>query len=415
MSIPTIDQILTPLTPAQARAKVQAILVAAKIPANLWAKGGVASTLLTGAGNILSMLSGQLSRVVGGFFLPTAAADPQGGLIGLLAQYMYGIAVPQATFATGPLTLTNSGGGSYTGGSYGAGLVFFLGSNGQSYTNVTPLNLGPVSSPTATQTITIEATVAGSVGSANPNTVTTLVTSLLGVSCTNSAPIVGLDALTNAAVESLCLASIGFRSPRGPGTAYAYAISGLDPVTGAPLALNLVTQQQVNINRWTIAPSSRTGQTTIYIASPSGAVDPNDLAAVILSVNLNATPDGVTVTVLPANPVPYSPTLTPWVQAPSSVSAAELQTAIATALTAYMSSKSNPIGGVTAADDLHPAGITGVLGDQIKGVVAGAVAPLGCVLVGLQGALDLPLGPTELAIDVITVNLPRLVSVSGVA
>ena len=416
MSVPTIDQILTPMTPAQARAKVQAILIAAKIPANLWVPNGVASTLLTGAGNILSMLSGELSRVVSGYFLPTAAADPQGGLIALLAQYLYGIPSPQPTFASGQLTLTNVGGAIYSGSTYGTGRVFFACSaNGQAYTNVTPLNLGPVSSSTASQIVTIQATVPGSIGNANPGTVTTMTTALLGVSCSNAASIVGLDAPNNSAMQALCLASIGFRSNRGPGSAYAYAISGLDPVTGAPLATNTLTGLAVNINRWTPPLLlTHTNAITIYIASPTGIVDPNDLAGVIASIAANATPDGITVTVLAAQAVAYNANITPWVRAPSSVTAATLQAAIASAITSYIASTDNPLGGVTVSDDANPGGFTGLTADTLKGVIQMAVASVtGCRMMSVQGLFDLPLTPNQVAVNGIIVNPPRLVSAAG--
>lgn len=406
MAVPTIQQIVTPLTPDQARAAVQNIIIALGIPANQWAAGGRASSLLTGAGNILSMLSGQLANGVAALFLPTAVLQSN-GVIQLLAQYFYGVIVPQATFASGLVTLTNTSGAIYN---VAAGQFTVTNiRTGASYTNPNAFTLNAGSSAN----VTFAATVAGSSGNANPGDITGIGTPLLGVTCTNVASFVGRDALTNQQVYQLCIDSLGARSVRGPRGAYGFAISGTDFVTGAPLATNAVTGAPVNINRWTISFASHTGQATVVICGPDGTTDPGDLTGVVASVEQNARPGGVTATVSPATPVPYAATLTPWVVAPSSVAAATIQSAIATGITAFMSSPDNPIGGQTADDDSSPGGLTGLLGGSVFAAAAAAVASIGgCRLISLQGATDIALSSMQVATDSVTVLAPR-VQVSG--
>jgi hypothetical protein len=391
----TLQQILTPQTSAQIRAQMVTTLQGLGVPANQWAATGVASTILTVAATVLSLFSNQISNFVAGFFLPTAT----GGLLQLLAQYVYGVTVPQATFASGSYLLTNIGGGVYP---YAAGAFQCQNAvTGQTYTNPVGFTI-PASS---TLTIQIQATTAGTVGNANPGDISVIVTSALGVTGTNPASVVGLDPPTDAAIRQLCLNSLGARSVRGPRTAYAYAIQ---------VALNTVTGNPVNINRWTVSSDSHTGDVSVVVASPSGTPDPNDVAGVVVSIEANARPDAVTVTTSGASVVPYSPVVTPWVIAPVGVSAAQLQTAIATAITNFLDGPQSPIGGNAAADDAHPLGFSGVLGPSIIGAAAIGVATIpDCTLVSLLGATDLGLTPTQVASDGVTVALPRIIPLAS--
>lgn len=386
----TIQQILTPITPAQARAMLVTILVALSVPANSWIAGGVASSILTAAGNVLSMLSGQLANGIAAFFLPTAT----GGALQLVAKYVYGVTPPQATFASGPYTLVNAGGGVYP--TAAGALVVSDPTTGTTYTNTSAFTLNGL----ATLTITIQCTTSGSAGNANPGAITNLVTPLLGVTGSNPSALVGLDPLSDAALRQLCLNSLGVRSVRGPRSAYAYAIQ---------TATNAVTGNPVNVNRWDISTASHTGQTSVVLAGPNGTTDPNDLTGVVTSIEAQARPEGITVTVSAATVETYAPTLTPWVLAPAGTSSAALQSSIASYVTAWFGSPANPIGGNVAADDANPGGFEGILGSGIAGIVGQAVAATpGCSLVSLQGATDLALTGAEIASWAGTVNAPRI-------
>jgi hypothetical protein len=133
---------------------------------------------------------------------------------------------------------------------------------------------------------------------------------------------------------------------------------------------------------------------------------------VVTSIEANARPSAVTVNVLSASPVYYGPTLTLWVLAPTNVTEATISSTVGTALTTYFAgTTTNPIGGVTMADDLNPGGITGVSGSGVVGAAATAIAALGCTLSAAQGAVDLALTPAQVAVDSITLSI-RLISTS---
>lgn len=402
----TISQILAPATPAQVRASLVISLVQLGIPANQWASGGVASTLLTVVATLYSMMSTQLANIVASFFLPTAVQvaiqTGNSNLLILLATYVYGVTVPTATFASGSYVLTNT-----TGVNYNVAAGTFLASNpttGQAYGNPSAFTIPAGGSVTTT----LVCTTPGSIGNAGAGTVTTLVTPLLGVTGTNPAAFVGLDPPTPTQIQALCMAALGARSVRGPRSAYAYCIM---------TATNAVTGQPVNINRWTISESSHTGQVTIVICGPNGTTDPNDLAGVQQAIEGlqsapfgGARPGAVTVTVSAASPITYAPILTPTVLAPAGTSSTAIQNAIVSGLATFMQSQTgNPIGGVLATDDTGTQ--QGLFAAGVYGAVSAAIATVpGCAMVTCRGASDLALSSSQVAVNAITVNTPSLVS-----
>lgn len=385
-----IAQLLTAPTSDQFRATAVTTLQSLGVPAGNWRKGGALSTLLTVMCMSLATMAGLLSTIINGFFLPTATGN---GLV-LLAYYVYGVTAPAATFANGQVTFTNTGSGVFQGGNFAAGKVYVTNpTTGITYFTTQDLNLTASGGANPVQTVSVQATTAGSVGSSIPGAINTLVTTMLGVTVTNALAVIGSDALPDPALRLLCTASLGARSTRGPRSAYKYAIS---------IATNAVTGNIVNINRSWVSPSSHFGQVPVYIASPSGVVDPNDLTGVVNSIELNARPQAVTDTVAAAAAVNYAPTLTVWCTAPPGVTTGQLSPAIATAIASYLSTY--PIGGATANDDANPAGFTGLFADGIKSVCGTGAATLGASVISVQGATDLALATGQVATNGVVVN-----------
>ena len=411
----TIQQLLTPLTAAQFRAIGVTILQGLGLAPQNWKQGGIASSVLTVSSTIAASLSTQLSNAIAQQWNPTAS----GGGLQLLSNFFYGFNPPQATFATGNETLQNAGGGVY---SYGAGQVAFASTVANSdgvfpvYTNTVPFTIGagtpsvPTSSspnPVPIQCVNVQ----GSAGNAPPGAVTSLVTSMLGVSATNAGPIVGSDELSDPALRSLNIASLGVQSVYGPRSAYAYAIA---------TAVNISTGLPVNVNRQSISVSSHTGDVTIYVASPAGPVITGDLEGISNNIEKLARPDGVTV--LPGLPgfpsapgsaatVPYTAAITVYCLAPVGTTAATLVTAIDNALDTWFEGETNPIGGLTASDDAN-TNFNGIFASGITGIIAQAVATVpGCLLLSTLGAVDLGLAAGQVATNSVTISVvPQSVS-----
>lgn len=402
----SVQQLLTPSTRDQARATAVTVLQALGLQPQNWAKGGIASSVLTAAAALYASASTQLSNAIAQQWNPTAS----GGGLQLLSKYFYGVTPPQPTFATGLEVLTNRGGGVY---SYAPGQAFFVSTVANAagvypvYTNTDAIALGAgsPSSPT-TQTIGIACmNVQGSGGNANPGFVSSLVTSMLGVSCTNPAAIVGTDALQDDALRALNVASLAVTGNAfGPRAAYAYAIQA---------ATNVTTGLPVNVNRWSISIDSHTGEVTIIVASPAGPVSTDDLQGISNSIEALARPDGVTVLPgaagFPSQPYsatgqPYTATIDVYVIAPRGTAAAALETAAEDALTTWFESSANPIGGLVASDDAN-ANFQGIFETGIAGVIAqGLAAVPGASLIAAKfsGMGDMALGAQQVATNATT-------------
>lgn len=402
MSFIPIASLLTPIPATTFRQQMVQNLVTMGVPADQWAAGGVFSTILTVVSIILGSLSTLLATVTNGFFLPTATGQ---GLV-LLAQYMYGVTAPTATFASGTATFTNTSGASY---SKPAGSVSISNPNsptaGLTYTNTQTLTLGAVGSPTASATVNIQATVIGSAGNASPATITNIVSPTMpGVTVSNAASVVGLDAPSDATVRQLCLNSLGVRSVRGVRTAYGFAVQ---------VATNSVTGLPVNINRWSISNNSHTGTVTVVVAAPGGAPTSTDVAGVVTSIENNARPQAITVNTVGASVSADTNQMTVWASFPTMTTIAQVQAAIAAALVTLY--QNYPIGGVTADDDANPGGFTGLLADAKVGVIAGAVQSLGGTLISVQGATDLSLTSTEVAGNSLPTPIVRMLPPPGLS
>ncbi len=372
-----------------------------------WAQGGIASSSLTAAAALYASASTQLSNAVAQNWNPTAT----GGGLQLLSKFFYGVTAPQPTFATGDLVLTNRGGGIY---SYAPGQAFFSSTVKNAdgvypiYVNVDAIALGAgsPSSPT-TQTIEVQCfNVEGSAGNSDPGFVTSLVSSMQGVSVTNPASIAGADALSDAALRAFNVASLAVTGNAfGPREAYAYAIQA---------AVNVDTSLPVNVNRWTISIDSHTGQVTIVVASPAGPVLLGDLQGISNSIEALARPDGVTVLPgavgFPSQPysatvVDYQPTIDLYVLAARGTAAADLTNAAEGALTAWFASRANPIGGLLASDDAN-TNFQGIFETGVAGVLAQGIATIqGAALISAKftGEGDLPLSGQQVAVNETTV------------
>jgi hypothetical protein len=382
----TLSQLITPMTAAQIRSQGVVFLQSLGLQPTLWAQGGAASTFLTYASNVLANVSTSVSSAIAQQWNPTAS----GGGLQMLSQYGYGITPPQATFATGNVVLSNIGG--FT-GTFTAGQATFQNSvaNPQGVyaqyqnTGTFTVNPGTPSSPSVV-IVPVSCTTIGTAGNGNPGFVSLLITTMPGVSCTNPAAILGSDSLSDASLRALNMASLSVRGTAyGPRGAYAYAIQQ---------ATNVVSGLPVNVNRWSISPSSHTGTVTIYVASPSGPVITSDMQGISLSIDALARPDCVTV--LPglsgypsapasATVVDYAPAITVYVSAIQSpagaitpvttgpLTAANLETVIDNYLDAWFGSPNNPIGGVQSSDDIF-TNVSGVFESGIDAIIGAAVA-----------------------------------------
>jgi Baseplate J-like protein len=382
-----IAALLAPPTSAQIRSQMVNALVALGIPANQWRQGGTASTLLTIVANTFGMFATLVSNALGAAFL---TAGPGGPWLVLLAYYVYGVTAQQSTFANGTIALANTGGGSF---SFAAGTASFLNSTtGITYVNTSPFTVAPLAPSTL---VPVQATTAGSVGTspagAGAGTIDTIVSSMQGVTVSTPAPIVGLDADSNATIITKCLAAIANRSYKGPSGAYLAAVFN---------ATNSVTGLPVNINRIQLVLDPSTGDITVYVASPGGVPIDTDVIGCQTSVTNTAQPMGITATVVACSLAAFASTITVWATGAGGGTAdSTIQSEVEAALIAY--TEAYPIGGL-----VKPPSTVGYLyASALEGVAKGA-DPLIYAVDGFNADLELAAG--EIADVTSTIVIRRI-------
>jgi hypothetical protein len=377
-----IATLIQPSTPAAVRQVIIDSLVTLGIRADLWPTRDALYGCMTVVAGVISAGINERTLATKGGWLGTAV----GGWLTWLALYMYGVLRTAATFATGPLTLTNALGGTYSFAPFTA--TFQNPASKKTFTNVTAIALGP--GPATSQTIAIQATELGAASNSAPGAITGMVTTMLGVTCSNPGPVLGIDAQDDASLQLECWNSIAANSAYGPRQSFGYAVAQ---------ALNSVTGSPVNVNRYLVTPGlaagAHTGMLTVTLASPSGAADPNDVTGVQASIEALARPECVLVTSQTATPLPVALGLTVYVTATPGLSATTVQAAIASALASFFAAY--PIGG-----RVGPSGFRGLFAAALEGVCYGAWP--GVYDVVLSVPADIAMTQFQVATDSIAVT-----------
>jgi len=333
----TIDQLITGLTPLQVKGKIYQILAELGVSTTNWKPGAVVRLIISAVSIILSKFSLLIALIARSAFLNTSVSN----WLTLVAYYYFGTPRNPATAASGPVIVTNSGGGTFD---YAVGaLVIANDLTGKTYRNQQEVVLG-VGYPTpVSTTVTFAADELGTASNAIPGQITTVVTAANGLSVVNTYALVANDVETDAALITRAQLKPQSLSPDGPSGAYYY------------FALTATRQDgtAVGVNRCTVYPYSTTGQANVIVASPAGSVpgtvdDPTtDLGAVFASLVKNALPEAVTLGLTTATTVNVDVSFWAYFD-PNTIVPPSVQQAIASAaVLAWFGSQQMPIGGFT--------------------------------------------------------------------
>lgn len=347
-----------------------------------WRAGDPTRSLYHLESEILS----KLEDVVVGFIQSDYLDLATGMWLKLLAKQKFNVDVPDATYATTDIVLTNNGGGIYD---YDPlDIQFASRLTGKTYHNTTGGNLPRYSGvgDKPTLTLTIEADEPGSDSSAVADEIVIMTNGDLGVTCTNPTAAVGLDEQDEDTTRQQCRDKLGSLSPNGPRDAYSYVAKNKDLTTVA------------NITRTRAIGDSDTGDLYLYVAGPSGTVSAPDLALIELAILKWATPLCITPHVAAAVAIEVDIEYELWLY--KSVNATELEVllAVETALEKLFAKEA--IGG-----DVIPPSPTGRL---FKSHIEGAI--LGTFEETFRVIITTPSGDTALTIN----EVPVLGSVIGV-
>lgn len=280
------------------------------LPVTAWQPGDPTRSLYHVESELLATLEEVVVNFIKAGFLDYATGE----WLKILAEQVYNVEVPEATYAGTTVTLTNAGGGTYL---IDAGdLTFKNSTTGKTYHNTTAgtLNAG------STLDVTVIADEPGSDSSAAATEIDEMVTTLLGVTCSNATAAVGTDEQEEATTREQCRDKLGSFSPNGPREAYAYVARNSE-LTGT----NAVTRVRVYAD-------SDTGDVLVYLAGPSGAVAGADVTLVEDAILEWATPLCITPTVASCATITVPITYTIWVYDTVNKSVAEIQEEVEAAL-----------------------------------------------------------------------------------
>lgn len=367
----TLDELTTPLTPAQIEEHIYAAIAARGVSTTGWKDGAVVRTLITAIAIVLGGLSELQAAIARGGFLELAT----GPWLTLVARYVYGVERNSGTFARGEVTLDNTGGGVYAGDP--GDLIVVNSAKGKSYRNTASFSVGAFETGV---TIPIQAIEIGSESTASPGQINQMETVLLGVTVTNAAAVVGTDEETDVELRTRCRESTGALSPNGPRDAYAYIAKSATAADGSPLGVTRVR---------TVADGY--GGVTAYVATATGAVSGGDVAIIQGEIERKAGPLAITPTVVSATAVPITVAYELWVLDSSGLSTSQIEEDVASALISLAAS--TPIGGdIIGASPgrLHLQAIEAAISKAVDGYLVDLVT-------------SVPAGDVTLAIDEVPV------------
>jgi phage-related baseplate assembly protein len=300
----------------------------------------------------------------------------EGDWLTLLAYELYGVERTEATYASGAVTLSNGGGGYYV---IGVGDVTLQNTaTGKTYRNTAGGTLN--SGPGTTLSLEFTADEAGSDSNSAATEIDALVTTLVGVTCSNPAAFVALDAEGYPDLRQRCRDKLGSLSPNGPRDAYSYVAQNRD-----------LSDTSEAITRVRVDADTDTGDVLVYIAGADGAVAGGDVTIVEAAITEWALPVCTTTTVASASNVEVPVTYSLWLYSTVGETEAAVETAVEEALIAMFAAR--PVGG----DVISPA--TGRLyHSMIESTIRG-VYPAHA----FRCTLSLPAADTDLAVNEVAV------------
>lgn len=283
MTTKSIDELTTPLTTTEVQTSIYDALAAKGAATTSWKAGAVVRTLIAAVAIIVAALSRLIAEVAKSAFLDLTSGD----WLALVAKYVYGVDKLLATFATGTVTLDNTGGGVYSGDP--GDLVVKNAVTGKTYRNTSAFSVAALETGVVVPVSAIEA---GSASTATAGQIIEFETPLLGVTVTNASALVGTDDEDDAALKTRCRQKPASLSPNGPADAYEYVARSALRSDGTP----------IGVTRVRTTPGS-TGTVAVRVATASGPVtgtegDPStDLGAIAAAIFAQVEPQAVQASV----------------------------------------------------------------------------------------------------------------------
>lgn len=291
------------------------------VPVDTWRAGDPTKAGYYYIGETLGSVEDAVVEFIRGGYLDYAEGD----WLTVVADQVYNVQRPEATYATPGLVLANSSGFVYD---FDAGdLTARASSTGKTYHSTS----GGTLSSGGTLAVQFVADEPGADSSASPDEVDELVTQFLGVTISSSTQSLANDELDDESLRVLCRESTGPLSPAGPADAYAFVAKSSDLTGNGETTKTLVTDD------------SDTGFVTLYLAGASGPVSGQAIVAVDAAIAQWAAALCQTPTILNATALPVALDVTVYVRSVLGESEAAIQESVTSAIESLVASL--PIGG----------------------------------------------------------------------
>jgi uncharacterized phage protein gp47/JayE len=336
------------------KARIIAVANAVGLKTENWSEGGYTRTLVAVFSQLYKTAGDVVRIIAGSGFLDEA----EGNWLEFLAKNLYGVDKIKATEAAAPnaLVLTNGGGGLFT---YDPlDIVVAHQDTGATYRNTTGGTLNPGIGQTLT--LDLEAEEPGTDSNAGIGTITVMVTTSLGVTCTNVVALAGLDAESDPELRERCRDSVAALAIGGIKKAYEFFAKTATDEDG----------NSVGVSRVKVATAAGDGTLTVYIAGPGGALGGPEVAVVQGVFDEEVTPYGLDATAVSASDLSVTAPGTIWIPSSLGLDTATARQAVFAALEAYV--EALPIGGVVitpTAGRVYWRALLAVIANAIPGTL----------------------------------------------
>ena len=347
-----LSQLLQPVPLESWKQRIVDIAKRVGLKTDNWSTGGFMRTLVALFAEFHTMNGAAVPIIASSRFLDFA----QGIWLTLLAKEGHDVDRIEATYASAAegIMLTNSGSKFFE---FDPGDVVVASSvTHRTFRCVTGGTLRPGVGQTLR--LDVKAEEPGSAGNADVGTLTELVTTLLGVTCTNPVALVGIDEESDADLRERCRDSVAARSIGGVKRAYSYHAKSARRSDGSP----------IGVTRIRIPPAIGDGTGAVYIASLSGAIGSLDVDRVQEIFDHEVTHHGFTATALSAVNKSITAPCTIWIPESLGLTEEQVQEKVHDALRDYVSRL--PIGGMVippATGRVYWTALLGVIGTAVPG------------------------------------------------